>query len=294
MPHVPGIEHRWVTLRGTRIHVAQAGAGEPLVLLHGWPQHWWCWRHLIPRFAEHHRVLVPDLRGWGWSDAPPGRYDKLGYAEDVLALLDAEGIDRAAIVAHDWGGYSAFLLALEHPERVRRLVALDIPPPFPPARGPRLALLPILLSYQALVATPGLGPRTMTTSGHFVRLIIRGGSIRRGLFSRAELDTYADVLRDPARARASSRCYRTFLTGEMRRLARGRYAPDQLEVPTLLLMGADSILQRGFAPEPSRNLAVSTVAGAGHFLPEEAPHEVFTQADAFLHRRGWPSAASGT
>ena len=134
----------------------------------------------------------------------------------------------------------------------------------------------------------------MTTSGHFVRLIIRGGSTRKGLFSRAELDTYADVLRDPARARASSRCYRTFLTGEMRRLARGRYAPDQLEVPTLLLMGADSILQRGFAPEPSRNLTVSTVAGAGHFLPEEAPHEVFTQADAFLGGRGWPTPASGT
>src|SRR3712207_6665910 len=116
IPTVEGVTHRFVDVGDTQLHVAEAGYGPPLLLLHGWPQHWWCWRHLIAPLAEHHRVLVPDLRGWGWSDAPPGAYDKATFAADVLALLDAEGIDRVRIVGHDWGGFTAFLLGLEHPE----------------------------------------------------------------------------------------------------------------------------------------------------------------------------------
>ena len=294
LPPMPQVEHRRISVRGTTLHLAQAGAGEPLILLHGWPQHWWCWRHLVARFAQRHRVLMLDLRGWGWSAAPPGRYEKQGYADDVLALMDAEGIERAPIVAHDWGGYSAFLLALEHPERVRRLVALDIPPPFSPAPHPRVALAPLLLSYQALLALPGVGPLSMTASNRLVRAMIRYGSGGSMLWSREELDTYAAVLRDPARARASSRCYRTFLTRELWRTFRGQYRPEQLEVPTLLLMGGESFLRRGFSPRPSRNLQVETIDGAGHFLPEEAPHEVFSRASAFLSDGGWAADAPGT
>ncbi len=294
LPATPTVIHREMRVRGVRLHLAESGRGEPLILLHGWPQHWWCWRHLIGRFAERYRVLAPDLRGWGWSDAPPGRYAKRDYAEDVRALMDAEGIDRAAIVAHDWGAYAAFLLALEHPVRVRRLVALDIPPPFASTARRRLALVPALLSYQVLVASPGLGPWTMTSSRHFVRAIIRGGSGRRMHWSEPELDAYADVLRDPARARASSRCYRTFLTGELWPAARGRYRQDELAVPTLLLVGGESFLWRGFSPRPGGNLVIATVAGAGHFLPEEAPHEVFIRASAFLAASGSPVGPSGT
>ena len=129
VPAVPGVEHRDVEVRGIRLHVAEAGAGPPLMLLHGWPQHWWCWRHLIPRLAERYRLLAPDLRGWGWSAAPPGDYAKAAFAADVLALMDLEGLDRVRIMGHDWGAYTAFLLALDHPERFERLVALDIAPP---------------------------------------------------------------------------------------------------------------------------------------------------------------------
>src|SRR3954451_6876530 len=120
-PEVRGVTHRRVDVGGVRLHVAEAGEGPPLLLLHGWPQHWWCWRALFARLAEDHRVIAPDLRGWGWSDAPPGDYAKRTFAADVLALMDHEGIDRANVIGHDWGGYTGFLLALEHPERVERL-----------------------------------------------------------------------------------------------------------------------------------------------------------------------------
>ena len=83
--------------RGLRFHVAEAGAGEPIVLLHGWPQHWWIWRHLVPLLAPHARLVMIDLRGFGWSDAPPGGYDKQTLADDLLAVLDALGLERVGL-----------------------------------------------------------------------------------------------------------------------------------------------------------------------------------------------------
>src|SRR4051794_2455046 len=109
MPEVAGVTHRDVDVGGVRLHVAEAGEGPPLLLLHGWPQHWWCWRYVIGELATTHRVIAPDLRGFGWSDAPPGDYAKATFAADVLALMDAEGLDRVRVIGHDWGGYTAFL-----------------------------------------------------------------------------------------------------------------------------------------------------------------------------------------
>jgi pimeloyl-ACP methyl ester carboxylesterase len=285
-PQLPGVsagvrvQHRDVEVNGVRLHVAEAGSGPPLLLLHGWPQHWWCWRELIPRLAEGYRVLVPDLRGWGWSDAPPGDYAKTTFADDVLALLDAEGLERVKLIGHDWGAFTGFLLALEHPERVERMVALDITPPWAQRPSLRQLALPLLMSYQVLLATPVLGTAAMTRSNAFVRAMIRGGSrLRR--WTDAELDVYADVLRDPARARASSACYRTFLTRELPGIG-GGYRPRDLQVPTLLIMGAASPIYRVLDPKPSSNLQVETIASAGHFLPEEAPDQVLELALGFL------------
>src|SRR5215207_475550 len=282
LPALPGVSHRHVEVNGTRLHVAEAGAGPPLLLLHGWPQHWWCWRKLIPHLAEDHRVIAPDLRGWGWSSAPPGDYRKSTFAADVLALMDHEGIDRANVIGHDWGGYTAFLLALEHADRIERIVALDVPPPWLGPPRPRHLAAPLLSSYQLLLATPVVGPATMTTNNRFIRTVIRLGSGRRANWEDAELDVYADVLREPARAEATSACYRTFITRELpARLANGD-GPDELDVPALLAMGEQSALRRVLEPAPTRNLQVTTIPGAGHFVPEEASDDVLRAVRPFL------------
>jgi pimeloyl-ACP methyl ester carboxylesterase len=282
MPSVDGVTHRFVEVNGIRLHVAEAGDGPSLLLLHGWPQHWWCWRMLIPELAQDYRVIAPDLRGFGWSGAPRGSYAKSTFAADILALLDIEELDRVRLVGHDWGGYTAFLLALEHPERVHRMVALDITPPW--RSPPKLSNvgLPVLASYQLLLATPLLGQLALTSGPTFVRALIRAGSGSSMRWSEQDLDRYASVLEEPDRARASSSCYRTFLTREIASLSAGQYAPEDLRVPSKLVMGNQSAIRRVFKPNPSKNLRVQTIDGAGHFLPEEAPAETLRSIQSWI------------
>ena len=99
MPQVDGVRHRFQAAGGLSFHVAEAGEGEPLLLLHGWPQHWYCWRLVIPELAKHYRVLAMDLRGFGWTDIAWEGLDKETMADDVANVMSALEIDRARIDA---------------------------------------------------------------------------------------------------------------------------------------------------------------------------------------------------
>ncbi len=127
-----------------------------MLLLHGWPQHWYLWRDVIPLVAPHARVIAPDLRGFGWSDVPKSGYEKDQLMRDVLALLDELGDREGHVAGHDWGGYVGFLLALEHPERVERLLAVNVLPPWP-ARDTKVTLDAWRFLYMPVLSTPGLG-----------------------------------------------------------------------------------------------------------------------------------------
>ncbi len=140
--------------------------------------------------------------------------------------------------------------------------------------GVRLHLAPMVGGYAALLAAPVVGPATMTSGNGFVRLVIRAGSGPAMRWGDDELDAYAGVLREPRRANASSACYRTFLTRELPASLAGGHGPGELEVPALLVMGGQSPIRRMLNPQPSRNLRVETIRGAGHFLPEEAAGQV--------------------
>jgi pimeloyl-ACP methyl ester carboxylesterase len=282
LPELPGVEHRYVDAGGLRTHVAETGDGPPLVLLHGWPQHWWGWHRVVPLLRDHFRLVMPDLRGHGWTAAPPSGYDKEQLATDVLALLDALGIDRARIAAHDWGGWVAFLLALREPERVERMVTLNIPPPMGRA-DPRAALGAWRFWYQGVLASP-FGAR-LVERGSLVRLLLTGDR-RRPAAEAEDVDPFVDVLRDPARARASQLLYRTFLTRELPAIVAGRYAKARLHVPTRMLHGTGDFaigerLLRG-AEQHADDLEVELVDGSGHFIIDEKPELVADRIRAFL------------
>ncbi|CAN5155341.1 alpha/beta hydrolase [soil metagenome] len=275
LPVVEGVRHRTVRVGALDVHVAEAGAGEPLVLLHGWPQHWYCWRGVVPLLADRYRLVMPDLRGHGWTAAPKTGYDKEQLATDLLGLLDALELPQVGLVGHDWGGWTGFLACLRAPERFRAFLALGIVPPF---QQPSLAkaLQGWRLAYQVPLGTPLLGPALMERTSKVVDAVVRFGSSR----TVRDVSTYGEVLREPARARATSPLYRTFLLQESWRT--GRYADARLIVPTLLVNGAgDPVASRSLVDgwqEHADEMSVEFLDGVGHFVPEKAPDVVADRA----------------
>jgi len=288
-PDLPGVEHSFVELPdGLRMHVAEAGQGDPVLLLHGFPQHWWEWRGVIPALAEHHRVIVPDLRGTGWTDAPKTGYERDQLLADVVALLDALEINRVHVVSHDWGALIGSLLCFEHPERVRSFLCIAIPHPF--IRFDIRAVPAFRhLWFQYLVATPGVGPRLLSSGRQrFLRRIIRGFSSPRTTWTEDDLDVYADRMREPARARAASSLYRGLILPEIARIARGRYRDRRLAAPTVILCGADDPVMRpellGGYEDHADDLTIEVVQDASHFIPDEQPDAVVAHALELIAR----------
>jgi pimeloyl-ACP methyl ester carboxylesterase len=270
MPHVEGVEHHYATVRGVRLHYAEAGSGEPVVLVHGWPQHWWIWRDLIPPLAERFRVIAPDLRGHGWSSKPAGDYRKDELMRDLIALFDHLGLDRVRYVGHDWGAYAGTLAALRHPDRIEKLVACAIPHPWPEARSrPKLIRS---AWYQLVLAAPVLGPLAVGRLG-FPRQMLKRGRVN-GSFTDEEIETYTSVLTQPDAVQASVRLYRHFLRYEIVPAATGAFKEERLTVPTRWLVGAGDPVSRnadqGYR-DHADDMTLEHVPGVGHFLPEEVP-----------------------
>jgi pimeloyl-ACP methyl ester carboxylesterase len=282
-PEIPGVTHRYVDAGGLRVHLAEAGEGEPVLLLHGWPQHHYMWRRVIERLAPRYHLLAPDLRGFGWTDAPRDGYDGETFARDQVALLDALGIDRVRVVGHDWGGWTTFLLGLRHPERIERMVVLNVPHPWPRLSLHGLGQLPRAW-YAAVNAAPGLGPLVHRHPA-MPRTILRFGA-PRGTFTAEEIEIYADSFREPTRARAMTELYRYYHRVFLQAV-RGGFASDRLTVPTLLLFGKrDRFISHRLVEEDVGDRAddfrVELVPGAGHFIADERPELVSDRAAGFF------------
>jgi pimeloyl-ACP methyl ester carboxylesterase len=284
LPRVDGVSHRTVSARGLDFHLAEAGSGDDVVLcLHGWPQHWYEWRRLMPALADRHRVLALDLRGFGWSDAPRDGYEKENMATDVLAVLDELGLERVKLVGHDWGGWIGFLLCLREPQRFERFLALNIVPPWV---GPRnMAGHAWRFWYQQVVLAPGIGYR-LHRGGGFVPRVLVGGSAVKDVWDEETLRVFADNLAEPARARAAVQMYRVFNWREALPILRGRYARRRLTVPTLLVFGVEDFVLRpemlaGYERHADQ-MRVELVPGCGHFIADEMPDLVAARAREFF------------
>lgn len=285
------VTHRHVEVRGIRVHVVEAGDGPPLVLQHGFPQDWHCWEAVLPALARHHRVICPDMRGFGHTDAPPWGYDKEGLAQDLLAVTAALGVERFALAGHDWGGVAAFIAALRAPERVQRLVLLNTAHGFWDVDATFFLGLRGFW-YMPLLATPLLGSALMRTRW-FPRAVLR--RVHPGLaWDEAAYETYLASIREQgARASASRRLYTTFVVSEFKEMARGRYKRERLTVPTLHLHGtADRAVRlrtlRGFEAYAD-DMRLEFLEGSGHFVVDDEPQIV---ADRILEFLSPPPAAA--
>jgi pimeloyl-ACP methyl ester carboxylesterase len=250
------------------------------LLLHGWPQNWWQWRRLVPLLSDRFRLICPDTRGFGSTAAPADGYDKETLASDVLALLDALGLERVGLIGHDVGGFVGFLACLRAPERFSGFLALNTGHPFVRPTPAALATM-WRFWYWPLLGAPGLGPAVVRRGAVWSLLAPWFGSARAD-WSAEDEAVFLGSLTDPARALASSRTYRSYLLRDSPAVLLGRYRSQRLRVPTLMLHGAaDRILRPAFLSGfelYADEMSLELVPGVGHFIAEEAPDLVAERA----------------
>ncbi|CAN5890852.1 alpha/beta fold hydrolase [soil metagenome] len=255
---------------GLTFEVTDGGTadGEPVVLLHGWPGGGETWDEVAPLLADHrHRTLVPDQRGYCAGARPSGvRPYRLGeLADDVIALLDAAGLDRAHVVGHDWGGAVAWALARVAPERLATLTVLSTPHPAALARSWRASDQALRSAYVAGLQLPVVPERL---------LLARHGDAFRSLLRRSGLSAdraarYVERQRQPGALTASLAWYRAL------RLA-GRRPRGDVSVPTLYVWSdGDTALGRHAAEHTGDHVTgpyrFEVLEGVSHWMPEEAP-----------------------
>ncbi|MGV4981531.1 alpha/beta fold hydrolase [Streptomyces sp. NRAIS4] len=282
LPKDERAEHHLLDVRETRLHLAEyGGTGTPLLMLHGFPQHWYAWHKVAAQLSEGYRLLCPDLRGFGWSEVTPRGYDMDSLADDALALLDVLGLERVGLVGHDWGAHLGFRLCLRAPERFTGYLALNMSHPWPRHR----AVLPNLwrLWFTAFVEYPVLGRAVLRHWPGFTRFLLRHQvTDPAAVWTQAEIAEYVSATSKSAAAVQS--LFWQYVLHDIPALVRGTWRRQRLTVPTLLLGGErDNVVVPSMlaGAEPyADELRVRLVPGAGHYLPQERPEEV---ADAIRH-----------
>jgi pimeloyl-ACP methyl ester carboxylesterase len=280
----PHLTHHYARLSGLTMHFVSAGNGFPVVLLHGWPQTWFEWRHVIGRLSPGYRVIAPDLRGLGDSSRPLDGYDSQTLAEDVHELLGEHlGISAYHLVGHDWGGPTAFALAAARAEAVRTLAILDVAVP---GLGPDFSQGGKRW-HHAFHMTPDL-PEALVTGREraYLGWFYREYAHRPDAIGPADVDEYLRTYTQPGALRAGFSLYRNIPRNAARNQAL-QASGFRLPMPVLALGGA-RMESRGRGREVEESLRLiadrvtgDTIADSGHFIPEEQPDALVDRLTRF-------------
>lgn len=278
------INHAFAYVNGVRLHYAEAGTGELVIFLHGFPEFWYSWRHQLDALAPHFHVVAPDLRGYNLSDKPGNvedyRMDVL--VADVIGLIDHFGARQAAIVGHDWGAGVSWAVAQKHPDRVSKLIVMQVPPAAVWRKN--MSLRQLLRSwYMFFFQLPRL-PEWMISRNQFAGLarVFKEKVSRRDTFSDADIAAYREALRKPGAVTAAVNYYRANVFRVMRGGQRSRTVSkldNLIRVPTLFIFGEQdsAILPEtvkgvgNFIGAPYRELRIPD---SSHWVQNEAPEEV--------------------
>ena len=285
---VDKISHHYVTVNGVKLHYVRQGAGEPLLLIHGWPGFWYEWHMNIDALAQHYDVIVPDMRGYAYSDkpdlAPEVGYTDTAFAEDIKALCDFYHFDKVRIVSHDFGAIWTQRFARLYPERLHKLMLFD--PPYP-------GIGAALVRAAARAATPGTssstssrGPKISSAPASRRRRSTCATSSRRGPPTRISGPTPRSP-RTSRRTRSRAPCAAASTAIARRCAAAPSAGADQkVETQTRVLWGdSDSIIPFAWSDklgDSFANFDLRKIEGVGHFMMREAPDRINAEIIEFM------------
>ncbi|MBU2533370.1 MAG: alpha/beta hydrolase [Alphaproteobacteria bacterium] len=279
-PHVEGVSHETISANGIKIHVARAGQGQPLVLLHGWPEFWYVWHKLVPLLSDRYELIMPDLRGFGATekpyDGPSDQNTPQVMARDLAALGDALGFDRFGVVSHDVGAMVAQAFALMHRQRLSGLFFFNCPYP---GIGPRwmapdhVREIWYQTFHQQSWSADLVGTSRDTCRTYFSHFL-RHWSHDDHAFD-ADLEHFVDNFMVPGNIQGGFNYYISIARLRLA-IARGEAQPiPPIDVPTYVLWGRhDPVLKAEWSDNISANFTDATVEiaeHAGHFVHYEAP-----------------------
>jgi pimeloyl-ACP methyl ester carboxylesterase len=266
--------HHMATVNGIQLHYVIGGQGDPVVLLHGWPQTWYEWRHVMPVLAQNYTVIAPDLRGLGDSSKPPTGYDGNTTSEDIYQLVSQLGFSKIFLVAHDVGAQTAYSYAAGHPNNVSKLVLMDYI--FPGFYPPNLEC--VCCWWFSFHQTRDI-PEFLTAGNEreYLSWHYRGLAYNPEAITEADIDTYVSSYSAPGGMRAGFEYYRAFPMNAEQNKA---LSETKLQIP-ILALGGDIYPALGgdypgnVALESTQALAANvtglTVPLSGHYIAEEQP-----------------------
>ena len=271
------VTHGYATNAGVRIHYARLGTGPLMVLIHGFPDYWFTWRHQMEALAKDHEVVAIDQRGYNLSDKPKGipAYDMARLVDDVAAVIRARGRTQAVIVGHDWGGAVAWQFAMQQPAMTEKLVVLNLPHP----RG-----LSRELAHNPEQQRNSAYARRFQQEGAHTNLTAEG--LVFWLRDTSVRDRYLEAFRHSD--------FEAMLNYYKRNYPREPYTEDKsplvkVACPVLLIHGlADTALGHaalnGTWEYVEKDLTLVTIPGAGHWVHHDAPELVTRSMVSWLHR----------
>jgi len=290
------IRHNYAQVGDLRLHYAESGGEKDqlVILLHGFPEFWYSWRHQMPFLGKHYHVVAPDMRGYNLSDKPPrvADYHIDNLVGDVIGLINHFGKSKAVIIAHDWGAGVAWAVAQRHPEAVERLAALQVP--LPAAWRENMTFAQFRRSwYMFFFQLPWL-PEWWASANDFARVdeMYRKTSVRPGAFSDEDLEAYKQAMRQPRALTSALNYYRANVLRSLFRS--GVETPNEsdggVRVPTLFIYGEQdmavipsTIKELGrFIDAPYREVRIPD---SGHWVQNEAITEVNNALLEFLNEK---------
>ncbi len=270
-----------------KLHYAIAGSGEKLVvLLHGFPEFWYSWRHQMVALSDEFTVVAPDMRGYNLSDKPPNTSDYVidELVGDIVGLIKHLGREKAAVIGHDWGASVAWALAMKHPEVLWKLGALQVPP-IPIWKRNQTVKQFFASWYMFFFQLPGL-PERVFRQRNFESLekSLRGSTAEPNVFSDEEIAEYKKAWSQPGSPTAMLNYYRANI---LKRLFGKGGLPPKIDIPTLFIYGEKdkAVLPQtvaGVGDMISGPFTEHRIANSGHWVQQEARDEVTSVLRKFL------------
>ena len=292
----PGFSQRKVRTSGATINLRMAGQGEPVLLLHGYPQTHAMWHKVAPELARDYSVVCPDLRGYGASSKPRGlpdhaNYSKRAMARDMAEVMQALGHERFHVVGHDRGGRVAHRLARDHGRRVASLTVLDISPTLKMYHNTNLQFAKAYYHWFFLIQEYPLPERMLQGQVPFY-ILKRLGRGKSGLqhFSKEAMAEYVRAFEDPRTIHSTCEDYRASATID---LIHDQRQKTKLAMPVLALWGRHGVIEALFDCLADWREVAADVRGraldCGHFIPEEKPRELLAELRRFFRRPAAPA-----